>query len=444
MTSSAYAAIRDDKSSHSLSLNERDFLRGCAHAPATLRIDGRRVDEVRKVRLKLGRWYNGAECTVQWGAGTRVTSLCSAEMVPPLPDRPNEGIINFTVDLSPMAGAPFRQAASVSTVAGTMTATASKGPNYADRNQRLLANRILRSVERIIVVGGAFDAESLVVTPGSWVWKLTVSLTLLDDGGNVLDACVLAAVAALRHYRKPQVDIDTSGDENSMALPRLIPGTLKEPTPLALHHTPVSISFALLPALDVASDLRVATLVDPEKREELVQFGTLSIAMNVHGEVCLLDFGGGHELAPEALMGCVATASTAVQHLCKELEATLDQADQVARKETLQHLQQTEQVKAPFDLSATNERDGPFLHTDIDRGGNDVEISTNDTTWTESAKAEAEEVYRMQALDYTRGHQATSLREDSAHPDHKAQNTGSALLATLMKVATNTKATGTI
>lgn len=286
MTSSAYVATIDDKTLHSLSLNERDFLRACAHSPATLRIDGRRSDEIRKVRVKLGRWYNGAECTLQWGTGTRVTSLCSAELVPPFPDRPNEGIINFTVDLSPMAGTAFRQALSVSTGAAAATATASKGPNYADRNQRVLANRVLRSIERIVLVGGALDAESLVVTPGSWVWKVTVALTLLDDGGNVVDACVLAAVAALRHYRKPQVDVDMSANESSFILPRLIPGTLKEPTPLALHHTPVSISFGLLPVIDDASDLRVATLVDPEKREELVQLGTLSIAMNVHGVSC--------------------------------------------------------------------------------------------------------------------------------------------------------------
>ncbi len=270
-------------------INEKEFLREGSNAPSPLRIDGRTANEIRKVRLNLGRWYNGAECTVQWGTGTRVTSLCSAELVPPLPDRPNEGIINFTVDLSPMAGTAFRQAIAANTAASgavTMTLNAPKGPNIAERNQRYLANRVLRCLERTIVVGGALDAESLVVTPSSWVWRVTVALTLLDDGGNVLDACVLAAMVALRHYRKPHVAVDMPGDAKSFALPRLIPATLKEPTPLALHHTPVFISFALLPAIDVASESPVTTFVDPEKREELVQFGTMCIAMNVHGVSC--------------------------------------------------------------------------------------------------------------------------------------------------------------
>jgi exosome complex component RRP45 len=275
-TSSTYVAVRDDKTFRSLSLNERDFLRDGAHSSTILRLDGRRGDEIRKVRLTLGRWDNGAECTVQWGVGTRITSLCTAELVPPSPDRPNEGIINFTVDLSPMAGTCFRQAPSVSTAPSGASTFAVKGPNFSDKNQRLLSNRILRSVERIVILGGALDAEALVLIPGSWVWRFTIALTVLDDGGNVSDACVLAAIATLRHYRKPQVDVDND------VLPTLIPSTVKEPSPLPLHHTPLSISFALLPSKDNSSESSVATLVDPEKREELVQFGTLSIAMNTH------------------------------------------------------------------------------------------------------------------------------------------------------------------
>jgi exosome complex component RRP45 len=275
-TSSTYVAVRDDKTFRSLSLNERDFLRDGAHSSTILRLDGRRGDEIRKVRLKLGRWDNGAECTVQWGVGTRITSLCTAELVPPSPDRPNEGIINFTVDLSPMAGTSFRQAPPVGTAPSGATNFAMKGPNFSDKNQRLLSNRILRSVERIVLLGGALDSEALVLIPGSWVWRFTIALTVLDDGGNVTDACVLAAIATLRHYRKPQVDVDND------VLPTLIPSTVKEPSPLPLHHTPLSISFALLPSKDNSTESSVATLVDPEKREELVQFGTLSIAMNTH------------------------------------------------------------------------------------------------------------------------------------------------------------------
>ena len=284
-TSLSYVAVRDDKAVRSLSVNEREFLRSCAHAPTIRRLDGRRGDEIRKVRMKLGIWDNGAECTVQWGVGTRVTALCTAELVPPSPDRPNAGIMNFTVDLSPMAGTAFRQAPAVGTAPIGSTPT-SRGPNFADKAQRLLSNRILRSIERVVLLGGALDFEALVLVPGSWVWRVTVALTVMDDGGNILDACIMAAMATLRHYRKPQVDVGKNVDDQqdiaTPALPTLIPTAIKEPAPLPLHHTPLSISFALIPSNDNEPLSNVATLVDPEKREELVQFGALTVAMNTH------------------------------------------------------------------------------------------------------------------------------------------------------------------
>lgn len=233
MTEASYISIRDDSGVRSMSTNERDFLRSCAYGSKNLRVDGRRGHEIRKVRLNLGRWDNGAECTVQWGRGTRVTSLVTAELIPPSPDRPNEGMVNVTVDFSPMAGTSFRQAPATST---GPSSSSSRGPNYADHNQRLLSNRILRSVERTLLLGGALDTEALVLAPGKWVWLITVALTVLDDGGNILDASIMAAIAALRHYRKPQVDfsLDDEGEPASgqIELPSMIPSIVKEATPL--------------------------------------------------------------------------------------------------------------------------------------------------------------------------------------------------------------------
>lgn len=280
--SASYVVVRNDSGVKSLSTNERDFVRtGALSTPSVIRMDGRRDDEIRKVRLHFERWDNGAECTVQWGVGTRVTSSCTADLVPPSPDRPNEGIVNFAVDLSPMAGTLYRQAPPVSTAPST--GSNSRGPNFGDKEQRLLTNRILRCIERIVLIGGALDTEALALLPGKWVWRFTISLTVLDDCGNIVDACVLAALAALRHYRKPHVDISGNHDEQGDAiLPTIIPSTVKEATPLPLHHTPLSISYALVPSDDATSTSDVAALIDPSDREELVQAGNLTIAMNIH------------------------------------------------------------------------------------------------------------------------------------------------------------------
>ena len=200
-------AVRDDGGAKSLSSCERDFLRSCALAEDTggrvLRGDGRGPGEVRKVKLTLGRWHNGAECTVQWGGGTRVTAMVTASLLPPSSERPSEGMVSLSVDLSPMACTAFQHAQPVTTTPGM--ASNDLG-NISDEAQRLLSNRILRSLERTLLIGGALDTEALCVQSGAWVWRLQVNVTVLDDAGNLLDAAVLAAVAALRHYRKPQVE----------------------------------------------------------------------------------------------------------------------------------------------------------------------------------------------------------------------------------------------
>jgi exosome complex component RRP45 len=367
-------------------------------------------------------------------------------------------MVNFTVDVSPMAGTSFRQAPPISTNPA-MTSSGTRGPNFSDLHQRLLSNRILRCIERIILVGGALDSEALVLMPGKWVWRFTIALTVLDDGGNILDACVLAAMASLRHYRKPQVDFSgddmqdsSAADSASAVLPTMIPSTSKEPTPLPLHHTPLSISFALIPADDAvnsaSSTSTVAALVDPTDREELVQNGNLTIAMNVHSEMCLLDYGGGCELLPSKLKECWKIAQSAVQELCQLLEVALKEADDQAQKEQLLQLQR-QRYGHDFDNGASMKQpEGStpyFQQTDENDDLMDVEPSVN-TNQIQEAEAEAEEAYRAQALDYAQGHFASAVREDNPK-DRKAsgfqQQAGSLLAAMLKSVSEETAAATT-
>ena len=43
------------------------------------------------------------------------------------------------------------------------------------------------------------------------MWQLRLSLHFLADDGNLLDCAALAAMGALKHFRKP--DIEVLGDE---------------------------------------------------------------------------------------------------------------------------------------------------------------------------------------------------------------------------------------
>ena len=415
-----YISIRDDSGVKSLSSVEREFVQnGALHG---IRTDGRRWDQVRPQRLFLVRGENTATATVQWGS--RVTCTCSASLIPPHPDRPNEGIVSLSVDLSPAALTSFRHTKPAST-AGQGDGMMYNRGGPVDESQKLLTNRVLRCLERILLTGGALDTEALCAIPDHWVWKLDLSVTVLDAaGGNILDASVLSCMASLRHYRKPHVEQQTTtdGDEAVMA-PVLIATDVKEPTPLPLHHTPLAVSFCLVTAEDsmkgsaaaTASSPDIVSLLDPSHREELVAAGSLvTLAMNVHGEMCFLDYGGGCELQPSLLRELHGIASKLLQKdLCPALESSLKQADEQALQERLKRLQggqevptvptgTEEQVNMAYHQSAGEGDD--ILQVDADRDGANVAARR--------AQTAAEEEYRQQALDYNLGHRPNKVRDD--------------------------------
>jgi exosome complex component RRP45 len=256
-------------------------------------------------------------------------------------------------------------------------------------------------------------------------------VTVLDAGGNLLDASALACMAALRHYRKPQLDLETSP-------PRLLSADTKEPTPLPLHHTPLAISFALFPEEDVmrgsTSTSNVVSLVDPNDREELVMTGVLTIAMNVHGEICLLDYGGGCELQVDKLKECHNLAETCIKQLCRSLETTLQQADEQAMSERLHRLQQVQHNLPPLPAFVNEDLTGvPYYQKE-------ESMQVDETHAAESAlqaESQAEEAYRRQALDYNVGHVATRVREDEAKP---VKENNAALLAAILQSVQASKA----
>ena len=77
------------------------------------------------------------------------------------------------------------------------------------------------------------------------VWHLDVNVTILDHAGNLTDACLLSAVAALMVFRRPEVEVDTSNSGSGIARTLVLSPAVREPLPLSLHQLPLSTTFAL-------------------------------------------------------------------------------------------------------------------------------------------------------------------------------------------------------
>eukprot|EP00804_Cyclotella_cryptica_P021895 CCRYP_000855-RB/>CCRYP_000855-RB protein AED:0.00 eAED:0.00 QI:161/1/1/1/0.33/0.25/4/1228/580 len=412
-----YILPRNDTTT--LSAPERTFLRSNALSSPALRLSGRSPSDPRPIRLSFCRSHNRSECISQFGQ-TRAAASIRAELIPPPNnDRPNDGQIKFNVEVGPMGCMGYDVVPASSNYSGVGdTADSSSsggGGEQASYVQRLKSNRILRLLERTLLIGGSMDAEALCVQSGVWVWRLVVDVSLTDDGGNAVDACVLAVVAALRHYRLPEVDVGGGGgggedvttpsSEVEMVYreTRIIHSDDKEPTPLPLHHTPLTATFALF-ADEAGTTSAVSAFLDPTDREELACNGILTWSYNKYGEMCCLDFPGGCELSPSQLMKSSVLGKKRCVEICEMLETALLEAEAKAQTERMERLKNLRSLTVvPF----TDEDVG----TDGDVFSEDV-IMANNTAETD-ARAEDEE-YRQLALDYASGHIAASVKEDKS------------------------------
>ena len=117
----------------------------------------------------MGEFSSTAE--VQLGV-TRVICFVRGEVVAPHPDRPTEGLVQFNATLS----------------------VAAESAGFTN-------NDVVRMLEKAIRESDAIDTESLCIVGGEYVWLITCDVRLLDYGGSILDASLLAASVAIRAFR---------------------------------------------------------------------------------------------------------------------------------------------------------------------------------------------------------------------------------------------------
>ncbi|KAI9143007.1 ribosomal protein S5 domain 2-type protein [Paraphysoderma sedebokerense] len=263
------------------STNEKSFL--IEALKSGVRLDNRGVYDFRPVRITFGSELGTAE--VQLGR-TRVSATVTAEVIRPNPDRPSEGVVIFNTEFSPMASPNFE--------AGRLS------------EEEILVSRIL---EKALRRSRAIDTEGLCILANEQVWQVRIDIRILDHEGNVIDCAGIAAIAALLHFRRP--DVTVVGEEVTVH-------TMEErnPVPLTIFHVPVCISFAFF-------ENGSLLVVDPALLEEQTKEGDMTVTMNVHKEVCAITKTGGTPLDLEQIERCVQIGSIKVQEVTEVLHKTL-------------------------------------------------------------------------------------------------------------------------
>ncbi|KAJ3298959.1 Exosome complex component RRP45 [Rhizoclosmatium sp. JEL0117] len=251
-----------------VSTSERNFV--TAALREGLRVDGRGAYEFRDLAINLGDGgYGSAEVLL---GKTRVLANVAAEVVRPNAANATEGFVHFNTSFSPMASPAFEQ--------GRLT------------DEEVLISRML---EKALRRSRAIDTEGLCIIAGEKVWSIRIDIHVLDHEGNILDCACIAAIAALLHFRRP--DITVEGDN-------VIIHDMDErnPIPLSIHHIPICITFGFFDNGD-------RVLVDPTHLEEQVQDGNFIVVVNTHRELCTMSKAGGASLDVARIIQCTEVAA---------------------------------------------------------------------------------------------------------------------------------------
>lgn len=149
-------------------------------------------------------------------------------------------------------------------------------------------------MEKTIRRSGALDTESLCIIAGAKCFHLRADVHVLDHDGNLMDASCLALVAALMHFRRP--DVEVKGEDVTVFDVRE-----REPVRLSMQHQPFCVTFSYYDAGNVM--LQDATLLEEQCRE-----GEVIISMNRFGEVCQIAKYGGTPVDGLSMLTCTNAA----------------------------------------------------------------------------------------------------------------------------------------
>lgn len=164
-------------------------------------VDRRSVMEYRQLNITYNVAPNADSSVLLRLGNTQILAGIKLEIGQPFPDNPDEGVLIVNAEYIPAASPVYE-------------------PGPPDEN----AIELARIIDRSLRESRAIALDKLVITPGKRVWSLWVDIYVLDYDGNLIDASMLASMAALANTYIPYYEVDqTTGsiriDRNKKIMP---------------------------------------------------------------------------------------------------------------------------------------------------------------------------------------------------------------------------------
>ncbi len=240
------------------------------------REDGRELTEYRDVSIETNVISKAeGSARVKLG-GTQVIVGIKPQLGSPFPDTPDLGVLMTNCEMLPMADPTFEP-----------------GPPSDDSIE------LARVVDRGIRESELVELDKLCVEEGKHVWMLFIDLHIIDNCGNLFDACELAVMAALKSTKLPVATIE---DEEVV---------LSEET----FDLPINNELALCTFVKIGDKM----VIDPTLDEERVASARLNVGVTKDGHICSMQKGGQEPLTKDEILYCVNTAVGKVKELIEYL-----------------------------------------------------------------------------------------------------------------------------
>ncbi|XP_042621220.1 exosome complex component RRP43-like [Cyprinus carpio] len=249
------------------------------------RPDGRELGEFRPTTLNISSISTADGSALVKIGNTTVICGIKAELTMPPSDAPNKGYIVPNVDLPPLCSSRFRP-----------------GP---PGEQAQAASQFIADV---IQSSDLINMEELCIEKSKLCWVLYCDIMCLDYDGNLLDACMIVLLAALRNARLPEATINKETD--------LAEVDIQKKRHLKINRHPVGSSFA------VFDDSII--IVDPTAEEESLSTALLTVVTDEEDRLCAVHKPGGTSLSGEKLQHCINRAITRNKEISKLVDKVIE------------------------------------------------------------------------------------------------------------------------
>ncbi|XP_032389608.1 exosome complex component RRP43 [Etheostoma spectabile] len=248
------------------------------------RPDGRELSEFRTTTLNIGSITTADGSALVKVGNTTVICGIKAELTNPTGEAPGKGYIVPNVDLPPLCSSRFRP-----------------GP---PAEQAQTASQFIADV---IESSEVIQTQDLCIERGKLCWVLYCDIMCLDYDGNVLDACIIALLAALKNTQLPEVTISTETSKPEV--------NLEKKHGLQIHKHPVGASFCVF-------DDSIL-IVDPTAEEESLSTAHLTVVTDDEDRLCVVHKPGGTSLSGEKLQECISRATARQREIQKLIDKVI-------------------------------------------------------------------------------------------------------------------------